>query len=78
MDLWIEPWSDGVIVHYYLRADPARKVVTGRELKARAFRAKQIFWQPKDDLEGASSGRPRSTANSTTIRQRTRGPRFYW
>lgn len=54
MEVWIEPWGDGVIVHYYLRADLARP---GRgdardERRARAMRAKQIFWQLKDDLEG--------------------------
>ncbi|HVF05047.1 MAG TPA: polyketide cyclase / dehydrase and lipid transport [Frankiaceae bacterium] len=24
-EFWVEPWGDGAIVHYYLRADPTRK-----------------------------------------------------
>lgn len=33
-EFWVEPWGDGAVVHYYLRADPTRRgsateVVTG-------------------------------------------------
>lgn len=24
-EFWVEPWGDGAIVHYYLRADPTRR-----------------------------------------------------
>jgi len=55
MEVWIEPWGDGVILHYYLRADPVgpRQQRSDRdEVRARAIRAKEIFWRLKDDLEG--------------------------
>jgi hypothetical protein len=52
MEVWIEPWGDGAIVHYYLRADPSPPVADHDEVRARALRAKQIFWRLKDDLEG--------------------------
>jgi hypothetical protein len=65
MEVWLEPFGDGVIVHYYLRADPppgrsfsARAV--RREQRHRAHRAKQVFWQLKDELErGRRPGEPR-------------------
>lgn len=63
MEVWLEAWADGVIVHYYLRADPtvpgsrtqmlavpARRAAA--ETRRRALRAKAIFWRLKDDLEG--------------------------
>jgi hypothetical protein len=60
MEVWLEQYADGVIVHYYLRCDPAdgRSLsprAAGREIRRRALRAKQVFWQLKDDLE---QGRP--------------------
>lgn len=51
MEVWIEPWGDGVILHYYLRADPVGPAARD-EVRVRALRAKQIFWRLKDDLEG--------------------------
>ncbi len=46
-EFWVEPWGDGVIVHYYLRADPTRRgsateAVTGdpRRLARRAVRVR--------------------------------------
>jgi len=51
MEVWLEPWGDGVIIHYYLRADPTDPVSPRHEQRARALRAKQIFWRLKDDLE---------------------------
>jgi hypothetical protein len=65
MEVWLEPYGDGVIVHYYLRCDPPagrtlppRAAV--RELRRRALRAKQVFWALKDELEGGRSpGEPR-------------------
>jgi hypothetical protein len=64
MEVWLEPYGDGVIVHYYLRADPppgrsfsARAV--RREIRRRALRAKRVFWQLKDELErGRRPGEP--------------------
>ncbi|CAN5247416.1 hypothetical protein BH20ACT5_BH20ACT5_14310 [soil metagenome] len=62
MEVWLEAFADGVIVHYYLRADPTRSGsdtvivwVTARaalaERRRRARRAKVIFWALKDRLE---------------------------
>jgi hypothetical protein len=65
MEVWLEPFGDGVIVHYYLRADPppGRSFSAGaarRELRRRALRAKQVFWGLKDELEsGRRPGEPR-------------------
>ena len=46
-EFWIEPWGDGAIVHYYLRADPTRRgsdtePATGppRRLVRRAIKAR--------------------------------------
>jgi hypothetical protein len=60
MEVWLEPYGDGVILHYYLRCDPPagrtlRPRAAARELRRRALRAKQVFWALKDELEG---GRP--------------------
>jgi hypothetical protein len=65
MEVWLEPFGDGVIVHYYLRADPPpgrsfSPRAAQRELRRRALRAKQVFWQLKDELErGRRPGEPR-------------------
>lgn len=58
MEVWLEPHSDGVIVHHYLRADlPDGRVPSGRaarrEVRRRARHAKRLFWALKDQLEGA-------------------------
>ncbi|HVQ95715.1 MAG TPA: polyketide cyclase / dehydrase and lipid transport [Mycobacteriales bacterium] len=65
MEVWLEPFGDGVIVHYYLRADPppGRTFSAGtvrRERRRRALRAKQVFWSLKDELE---AGRPAGEPN---------------
>ncbi len=57
MEVWLEPYGDGVIVHYYLRCDPPAAAAptsrpADRERRRRALRAKQVFWRLKDDLEG--------------------------
>jgi hypothetical protein len=60
-ELWLEPVADGVLVHYYLRADPpvppgsgspgrsARRARRLREGRARAW--KRSVWALKDELE---------------------------
>ena len=65
-EIWLEPFGDGVIVHYFLRADPTRRgsrtePVTGspRRLARRAIRIgrdqarhwKAFLHAVKDDLE---------------------------
>lgn len=66
VELWLEPFRDGVLVHHFLRLDP----VDGKELPRRtaarttrrfAWQAKRAFWQLKDELEATSvrAGAPR-------------------
>jgi hypothetical protein len=56
VEIWLEPFKAGVILHHYLRLAPAG----GGELPARVARrvsqqagwhAKQVFWRLKDELE---------------------------
>lgn len=56
VEIWLEPFKSGVILHHFLRLQPA----SGQQLPARAARrwsrrvgwhAKQVFWQLKDELE---------------------------
>jgi hypothetical protein len=74
-EFWVEPWGDGAIVHYYLRADPTRRgsttePVTGdpRRLARRAVRIRDAHCVRvkagmnalKDRLEdGRTPGLPR-------------------
>ncbi|HEV7657670.1 MAG TPA: polyketide cyclase / dehydrase and lipid transport [Mycobacteriales bacterium] len=62
MEVWLEPYGDGVLVHHYVRCDPVgRDTITPRERRARQRRAKQVFWALKDELEGdrrPGEGRP--------------------
>jgi hypothetical protein len=65
MEVWLEAYGDGVIAHYYLRADPAagpyddaRRAVA--EIQRRQRAAKAVFWRLKDELEGdRAPGEPR-------------------
>jgi hypothetical protein len=76
-EFWVEPWGDGAVVHYYLRADITRRgsatePITGspRTLYRRAIRAraqhcallKTHLNAVKDTLE---AGRPPGTARGT-------------
>jgi hypothetical protein len=66
-EIWLEPADEGVLVHYYLRADPTRpgsrtEPVTGaprrltrlgqRLATGHAKAFKQSVWALKDELEG--------------------------
>ena len=68
MEVWLEPYGDGVIVHHYVRCDPGdgRTLSAGpaaRELRRRQRHAKRIFWALKDELEcGRRPGDPRPAA----------------
>jgi hypothetical protein len=60
MEVWLEAFGDGVIVHYYLRADRAGRPYSSvreaaREVRRRQRAAKRVFWALKAELEG---GRP--------------------
>jgi hypothetical protein len=63
MELWLEPWHDGVIVHWYLRADPVREGADVRRLRRDyVLEHKRHVNSLKDRLEaGRSPGEPRST-----------------
>ena len=63
MEVWLEPYGDGVLVHHYVRCDPSDgRTVTPRERRRRQTRAKEIFWAIKDELEGdRRPGEPRAT-----------------
>ena len=53
MEVWLEPFGDGVLVHHYVRCDPVgRDRITPRERRRRQRHAKRLFWSLKDELEG--------------------------
>jgi hypothetical protein len=66
MEVWLEPYGDGVLVHHYVRCDPSDgRTVTPRERRRRQTRAKEIFWALKDELEGdRAPGLPRQPEGS--------------
>jgi hypothetical protein len=63
-EFWVEPWGDGAIVHYYLRADPPRPVSPRRAIRLREahrVRVKAGMNELKDRLEaGREPGTPRT------------------
>lgn len=61
-EIWLEQVGDGVLLHYYLRAEPAlpgrRKIDIIRKRHAMAW--KRSAWALKDELEGdRRPGEPR-------------------
>jgi hypothetical protein len=64
MELWLEPWGDGVIVHWYLRGDPARVANRpGRERDRLVLGWKEHVHRLKDRLEaGREPGSSRVVA----------------
>lgn len=76
-EIWLEPFGDGVIVHYFLRADPTRRgsrteplAGSPRRLQRRAVRIarahathwKAVLHELKDQVEG---GRPAGEPGSS-------------
>ncbi|MGH3736583.1 MAG: hypothetical protein ACRDT6_13350 [Micromonosporaceae bacterium] len=62
-EVWLQEWADGVIVHVYLRVDPAGGTWPARraaaEQRRRQLAAKPLLWQVKDELEdGRRAGDP--------------------
>jgi hypothetical protein len=53
MEVWLEPYGDGVIVHHYVRCDLPAERGAARERRRRQRHAKRVFWSLKDELEGA-------------------------
>jgi hypothetical protein len=53
MEVWLEPFGDGVLVHHYVRCDPyGRDRISPRERRRRQRATKRLFWALKDELEG--------------------------
>ena len=51
-EIWLEPWRDGVIVHFYLRCDPADPArAPERERRRRAQAWKRVVHALKDALQ---------------------------
>ena len=67
MEVWLEPYGDGVIVHHYMRCDvsgtrPRSPAAAARLRRRRERHAKRVFWALKDELEGdRRAGEPRAT-----------------
>jgi hypothetical protein len=76
-EFWVEPWGDGAIVHYYLRADLTRRgsrtdAVTGppvrlarRAIRERARHAARLKAGLNDVKDVLERGRPPGTARGT-------------
>jgi hypothetical protein len=72
MEIWLEPWGDGVVVHWYLRAEPARVVRRPeRERAQRVLRWKERVHALKDQLEGGREpGSPRVGSDVGAVKDR--------
>jgi hypothetical protein len=60
VEIWLEPFKSGVILHHFLRLAPAAGEqlpdrVARRVTRRAGWHAKQVFWQLKDDLEAAAA-----------------------
>lgn len=56
VEIWLEPMSGGVLLHHFVRLDPADRRPLGHRRQARVLRqlgwqGKRAFWQLKDELE---------------------------
>jgi ribosome-associated toxin RatA of RatAB toxin-antitoxin module len=59
-EIWLEPWQDGVIVHWFLRAQPHERTDPARLRDAYATDYKRHITELKDELEhGRPAGIPR-------------------
>ena len=64
MEVWLEPYKDGVLLHHYVRCDRGGRPAGEPRASAAAGRParRQIFWAVKDELEGdRRPGEPRAT-----------------
>jgi hypothetical protein len=54
-EIWLEAMYDGVVLHYFFRADrvagPWSRRALGRERDRRRRQARRAFWALKDELE---------------------------
>ncbi|MBY4038876.1 polyketide cyclase / dehydrase and lipid transport [Rhodococcus fascians] len=67
MELWLEPVLDGVIVHYFLHAEPASSSESATEQHARRVAGRAMTFELKRELEaGRSAGEaPHHVASSS-------------
>jgi hypothetical protein len=89
-EIWLEPFADGAIVHYFLRADPTRRgsrteplAGSPRRLRRKAVRVahhhathwKAVLHDVKDELEaGRLAGEPSVSSRSPTAPNGSRPP----
>jgi hypothetical protein len=75
LEIWLEPWGDGVVLHWYLRAGPGwSRRRTERERARRARSWKRHVFALKDRLEeGREPGRPRLLRGGAGVKER-QGP----
>jgi hypothetical protein len=52
MEVWLEPHSDGVVLHHYVRCDLPADRGAARQRRRRQRHARRVFWALKDELEG--------------------------
>lgn len=76
-EFWLEPWGDGVVLHYFLRGDltrpgsavEPREVAprrAAREVRDRSQQHKRGVWALKDRLEaGRVTGEPRQQTGAS-------------
>src|SRR5262249_35010215 len=73
MEVWLEPFGDGVILHYYLRAEPAGRPARSPYRAAAAVQRRQratrlIFWALKEEWGGdRRAGEPRPGAGRSAL-----------
>lgn len=72
VEIWLEPFSDGVILHHFLRLDRIGTPALGRRRVARlerrlAWQAKRVFWQLKDDAEAATEAASQAAARTEAM-----------
>ena len=81
-EIWLEPWWDGVLVHFYLRADPASRLQSGEVDPVRAARLRRSraqLWKRevhrlKDELEhGRRVGDPSRVPAVTPAEEPAKG-----
>lgn len=77
-EFWLEPWGDGVVVHYFLRADVTSRGsavqvrelsprAAAREVRRRGQQTRRGIWALKDRLEQRrTTGEPRVPLDAAT------------
>lgn len=66
-ELWLEQVRDGVVVHWYLRAEPARRSSPRRLQKRYVAGYRKRLWRLKDELEGGRGAAEHSPGRDPAI-----------